>query len=32
MLTPFVMFAVGLLVGKLRATTENEDAIADLVT
>jgi amino acid transporter len=31
-LTPFVMFAVGLLVGKLRTSTENEDAIADLVT
>jgi len=31
-LTPFVMFAVGLLVGKLRLKEENEDAIADLVT
>jgi amino acid transporter len=31
-LTPFVMFAVGLLVGKLRTNTENEDAIADLVS
>jgi amino acid transporter len=30
-LTPFVMFAVGLLVGKLRLNDENEDAIADLV-
>ncbi len=31
-LTPFVMFLVGLLVGKLRLKDENEDAIADLVT
>ncbi len=31
-LTPFVMFAVGLIVGKLRLKEENEDAIADLVT
>lgn len=31
-LTPFVMFAIGLLVGKLRLKEENEDAIADLVS
>jgi amino acid transporter len=31
-LTPFVMFAIGLLVGKIRLKEENEDAIADLVT
>jgi amino acid transporter len=31
-LTPFVMFAVGLVVGKLRLKEENEDAIADLVS
>jgi amino acid transporter len=31
-LTPFVMFFIGLLVGKLRLKEENEDAIADLVT
>jgi amino acid transporter len=31
-LTPFVMFAVGMLVGKVRLRDENEDAIADLVT
>jgi len=30
--TPFVMFVVGTIVGKLRLTEENEDAIADLVT
>jgi amino acid transporter len=29
---PFVMFVVGLVVGRLRLRTENEDAIADLVT
>lgn len=29
---PFVMFAVGLVVGRLRLRAENEDAIADLVT
>ncbi len=31
-LLPFVTFAVGMLVGKLRVRTENEDAVADLVT
>ena len=31
-LLPFVTFAVGMLVGKLRVRTENEDAIADLVS
>jgi amino acid transporter len=29
---PFVMFVVGTIVGKLRMTKENEDAIADLVS
>lgn len=31
-LLPFVMFVVGLVVGKLRTNEENEDAVADLVT
>ena len=31
-LTPFVMFVVGTVVGKLRLSEENEDAVADLVT
>jgi amino acid transporter len=31
-LLPFATFAVGMLVGKLRVRTENEDAVADLVT
>jgi len=31
-IAPFVMFVVGTIVGKLRLTDENEDAIADLVT
>ena len=31
-LTPFVMFVVGTIVGKLRLSDENEDAVADLVT
>ena len=31
-LTPFVMFVVGLVVGVLRKKDENVDAIADLVT
>ena len=30
-LTPFVLFVVGMIVGKLRLKDENEDAIADLV-
>jgi amino acid transporter len=30
--SPFVMFVVGTIVGKIRLTEENEDAIADLVT
>lgn len=31
-LTPFVMFVVGLVVGAIRKKSENVDAIADLVT
>lgn len=31
-LAPFVMFVIGTIVGKLRVKSENEDAIADLVT
>jgi amino acid transporter len=31
-LTPFVMFVVGTLVGQFRLSEENEDAVADLVT
>ena len=31
-LAPFVMFVVGTIVGKLRLSNENEDAVADLVT
>ena len=31
-LAPFVMFVVGTVVGKLRLSDENEDAVADLVT
>lgn len=31
-LAPFVLFIVGLIVGKVRLKAENEDAIADLVT
>ncbi|MFN8157517.1 MAG: APC family permease [Candidatus Nanopelagicales bacterium] len=31
-LAPFVLFVVGLIVGKVRLKEENEDAIADLVT
>jgi len=31
-LLPFVMFLVGLAIGKVRLKEENEDAIADLVT
>ncbi|MBI1378068.1 MAG: amino acid permease [Frankiales bacterium] len=31
-LLPFVMFVVGTIVGKLRLSGENEDAVADLVT
>jgi amino acid transporter len=31
-LTPFVMFVVGTIVGKVRLSDENEDAVADLVT
>jgi len=31
-LAPFVLFIVGLIVGKVRLKDENEDAIADLVT
>ena len=31
-LAPFVLFIVGLIVGKARLKEENEDAIADLVT
>ena len=29
---PFAMFVVGTIVGKIRLTEENEDAVADLVT
>ena len=32
MLAPFVMFVIGTIVGKLRLSEENEDAVADLVT
>ena len=31
-LAPFVMFVIGTVVGKLRLSDENEDAVADLVT
>jgi len=31
-LAPFVMFVIGTVVGKLRLSEENEDAVADLVT
>ncbi|WP_395692379.1 APC family permease [Nocardioides sp.] len=31
-LAPFVLFVVGTIVGKLRLSEENEDAVADLVT
>ncbi len=31
-LAPFAMFVVGTIVGKLRLSEENEDAVADLVT
>jgi amino acid transporter len=31
-LAPFVMFVVGTIVGKIRLSEENEDAVADLVT
>jgi amino acid transporter len=31
-LAPFVMFVIGTIVGKLRLSDENEDAVADLVT
>ena len=31
-LSPFVLFVVGMLVGQLRRNEENEDAVADLVT
>ena len=31
-LAPFVMFVIGTIVGKLRLSEENEDAVADLVT
>ncbi len=31
-LLPIAMFAIGLAVGKLRTSSENVDAIADLVT
>jgi len=31
-LLPFVMFGVGWLVGALRKSEENEDAVKDLVT
>lgn len=31
-LTPFVMFVIGTIVGQVRLSEENEDAIADLVT
>ena len=31
-IAPFVMFIIGTVVGKLRLSEENEDAVADLVT
>lgn len=31
-LAPFAMFVIGTIVGKLRLSEENEDAVADLVT
>ena len=31
-LAPFVLFVVGTIVGKLRLSSENEDAVADLVS
>jgi amino acid transporter len=31
-LAPFVMFVIGTVVGKIRLSEENEDAVADLVT